>query len=346
MLEGWLSRPYALAAGIGLLGASVIYLTSYDPSLDSSRIAIPLNDDERSVAQLSEHSLGHDVVSKSSPKRKAQLFAQTWIPQSGSADAKAVVILVHGLNEHSSNMLSLVQSLLEEGYIVYAFDHEGFGRSSGLHAHVYCFESLVDDIHQHIQTVHAKWPSKKRFVLGGSLGGALILHRLLKDASDVDGAIIQCPALEIHASRKPPAAIQAIGFAIKQVAPHLALLSSNGGKGSSESVREQMQKIKLADPLYYTGKLRVGTAFEVSQCVEMLQQKLQLKRSLPLAILLQHGTADVICSIEGSQEWFDRIEDCPDKTFKSYEDTAHDLLHEPAANQVVEDVIKWLNQRC
>ncbi|RQM29600.1 hypothetical protein B5M09_005741 [Aphanomyces astaci] len=259
-------------------------------------------------------------------------------------------------------MLQLVHTLLEENYIVYAFDHEGFGRSSGLHALIHSHESLVDDIHQHIKAVHANFPTKKRFVLGGythiyillaliptccsSLGGALTLHRLLRDSSDIDGAIIQCPALEIHATRQPPAIVQAIGHAVAYVAPFFAVMPSNGGKGSSECVRATVQKAKLQDPLYYTGKLRVGTAFQVKQCVETLQHQLVTQRALPVPLLLQHGTADVICSIEGSQEWFDRIQECPDKTFNKYDQAAHDLLHEPVANQVIEDVVQWLNLRC
>ncbi|CAK4780380.1 unnamed protein product [Aphanomyces euteiches] len=347
MVVEWITKPVVVAAGIGLLGAGVglAYLNAYDPSLDVSRLTIPMNKEEDDVARFCTHSQGHDIVVKQKPYRKVQLFAQTWIPKGNHDDVKGVVILIHGMNEHSSNMMALVQTLIEEKYTVYAFDLEGFGRSSGLHAYVYSYESLVDDIHQHVKTVQTKWPTKKRFLLGGSLGGALLLHRLLRDTSDIDGAIIQCPALEIHASRQPSAIVQAIGYAIITIAPHLALMSSNGGKGSSESVREQVQKMKNEDPMYYTGKLRLGTAFQVKSCVESLQKKLATHRSIPIPILLQHGTADVICSIEGSKCWFDGLEDCPDKTFKAYDGAAHDLLHEPVANQVIDDVVKWLKKQ-
>ncbi|KAF0703344.1 hypothetical protein AaE_015418 [Aphanomyces astaci] len=348
-LDAWLPRPVVAAAvGIGLLGAGagLLYISLFDPSLDTSRTSIPLSADEEAVAKLALHSHEHVLAIKQRPGRSVQLFSQTWIPKRGVTSANAVVILVHGLNEHSSSMLQLVHTLLEENYIVYAFDHEGFGRSSGLHALIHSHESLVDDIDQHIKAVHANFPTKKRFVLGGSLGGALTLHRLLRDSSDIDGAIIQCPALEIHATRQPPAIVQAIGHAVAYVAPFLAVMPSNGGKGSSECVRATVQKAKLQDPLYYTGKLRVGTAFQVKQCVETLQHQLVTQRALPVPLLLQHGTADVICSIEGSQEWFDRIQDCPDKTFNKYDQAAHDLLHEPVANQVMEDVVQWLNLRC
>ncbi|ETW08805.1 hypothetical protein H310_01316 [Aphanomyces invadans] len=349
VLDAWSPRPLVTASvGLGLLGIGVglVYLSLYDPSLDTSRIAIPMTMDEQSVASLSLHSQEHTIVIKQRPRRSVQLFWQTWTPPSGVEVAKGVVILVHGLNEHSSNMLQLVQALLDENFVVYAYDHEGFGRSSGLHALVYDHESLVEDLHQHIKTVHEKWPTKKRFVLGGSLGGALILHRLLRDSGDVDGVIVQCPALEIHANRQPPAIVQAIGQAVAHVAPFLALMPSNGGKGSSACVREQIQKMKMQDALYYTGKMRLGTAFQVKQCVEALQKKLALQRSLPVPLLLQHGTADVICSIQGSRAWFDRIEDCPEKVFRTYEDAGHDLLHEPMANQVVDDVVLWLKQHC
>src|SRR6188768_3262128 len=42
---------------------------------------------------------------------------------------RAVVQLLHGLGEHAGRYVALVESLTSEGYIVYADDHRGHGRT-------------------------------------------------------------------------------------------------------------------------------------------------------------------------------------------------------------------------
>lgn len=58
---------------------------------------------------------------------------QCWIPDH---DCKAVVIVAHGLADHSGRYAELAQALVAAGYGVYAIDHIGHGKSQGQRAHV------------------------------------------------------------------------------------------------------------------------------------------------------------------------------------------------------------------
>ncbi|OQS01051.1 lipase [Thraustotheca clavata] len=269
------------------------------------------------------------------------LYVQSWLPKK---KCKGIVILAHGMNEHSGYLQRLTESLLKAQYGVYAFDHEGFGRSSGTHALVNDYKQLVDDLKVHITTVQNTWPDKKV-----SFGGALILHALNTMNIQVDGVILQAPALQLHASRRPGPSIEIFGRFLAQLVPSLALLPSNGGKGSSKSVREQVSKQKKNDPLYYSGNVRLGTAFSIMSAIDDLQtpQVVANFQVFNTPLLLQHGDADVVCDLAGSLSWFSQLTNCNDKTMIPYAQACHDLLHEPEsiATVVLSDCVAWLDQR-
>ncbi|KDO27748.1 hypothetical protein SPRG_20387 [Saprolegnia parasitica CBS 223.65] len=278
-------------------------------------------------------------------RRNASLFAQSWVPSS----SKAIVLLVHGMNEHSGYLHRLTAALLRASYGVYAFDHEGFGRSSGTHALVTDYAALVDDVQAHIALARATWPEKPIFLAGCSFGAALIVHALLHSLEGIDGVILQAPALQLAANRRPPAVVEALVSVLARIAPRLPIVPSNGGKGSSPLVRAAVVAKKRADPLYYSGKVRLGTAYSVLQTMDGLQTPAATAAfaSLNVPLLVQHGTADVVCALDGSETWFHALVSCHDKQLIAYPDACHDLLHEPApiADAVVADLVAWLDAR-
>jgi alpha-beta hydrolase superfamily lysophospholipase len=57
-----------------------------------------------------------------------------------------------------------------------------------------------------------------------------------------------------------------------------------------------------------------------------------------------HGTEDKITMIEGSKKMFESISS-KDKEFKEYKGLYHELLNEPEANQVYDDIFAWISKR-
>src|SRR5690349_2812490 len=60
--------------------------------------------------------------------RGVDLFTQRWRPQE---EPRAVVLIVHGLEDHSDRYAGFATRLVRAGYAVYAFDLPGHGRSAG-----------------------------------------------------------------------------------------------------------------------------------------------------------------------------------------------------------------------
>lgn len=102
---------------------------------------------------------------------------------------------------------------------------------------------------------------------------------------------------------------------------------------------DQMTK----DPLRYHGHVRVGWAAAMLNALEDLQAKVD---SIDTPFLIQHGSADKLCDIGGSEDFYKKAP-TKDKSFKVYKDCYHSLLTEPdeMAQQVLQDIANWYTAR-
>ena len=60
-------------------------------------------------------------------------------------NARAAIVIVHGLCEHQGRYDYFAQKLNDAGFTVYRFDHRGHGRSEGEDTYYSDFNELLDD---------------------------------------------------------------------------------------------------------------------------------------------------------------------------------------------------------
>ena len=96
-----------------------------------------------------------------------QLFYQSWGPP---IKPRAILLLVHGLAEHSGRYLNLVNELVPAGFLVCALDHRGHGLSDGRRCYVKRFDDYVEDLNTYVNIVRGAYPDIKIFMVGHSLG--------------------------------------------------------------------------------------------------------------------------------------------------------------------------------
>ncbi|XP_029124927.1 uncharacterized protein LOC109787743 [Cajanus cajan] len=77
-------------------------------------------------------------------KRGDTIFTQCWTPV--SHNIRGLVLLMHGLNEHSGRYSDFAKQLNANGYKVYGMDWIGHGGSDGLHAYVHSLDDAVSDM--------------------------------------------------------------------------------------------------------------------------------------------------------------------------------------------------------
>lgn len=262
--------------------------------------------------------------------KKQNIFYQSWIPD---GDIKAILLIVHGLAEHSGRYENVVRHFTPKGYAIYAYDHPGHGRSNGER----CFIERFDDF---LQTLEAFSGQVKRgfsdtpvYVVGHSMGGAITASYLTTRQEDFSGAILSGPAVKI--SDNMPKITLLLGKILSALAPKSGLTQLN-----AEGVCRDPNVVKAYenDPLVYRGKITARLAGELFSAIKQTNKNAH-KITIPLLIV--QGGEDILVPADGAIT-FSEIVGSTDKTIKIYDDLYHEVFNEPEHEQVLTDVENWL----
>ncbi|KAI3735769.1 hypothetical protein L6452_15282 [Arctium lappa] len=269
--------------------------------------------------------------------RGETMFTQSWTPI--SVDTRALVVLLHGLNEHSGRYDEFAKQLNAQGYKVYGMDWVGHGGSDGLHAYVHSLDDAVTDVKAFIRHVMAENTGLQCFCFGHSTGGAIILKAVLDPKIEklISGVVLTSPAVGVQPSH-PIFLILAPVFSF--LLPKFQFSAANK-KGTAVSRDPAALVAKYSDPLVYTGSIRVRTGHEILRITSYLQRNMQ-KLKVPFLVL--HGTADTVTDPDASLKLYKEASS-EDKSIKLLPGYLHDLLFEPEREDIKRDIIQWLNSR-
>ena len=250
---------------------------------------------------------------------------------------KAVLILVHGLGEHSGRYeyVQLAKDFNAAGYSLVSFDHRGSGKSGGLVAHIDRFTQLTDDL---AMVANAEKPDRVPYILLSHSLGGLIATRYLIDHLDhpFDMAIFSAPAVKADDSMAP--LLRKIAPVISKIFPKLPAAKLAQNMISKDViVRDRYQ----ADPLIYKGKVRARKGYETMKCMEYILDKFD---RIKLPVLVMHGADDKITDPIGSQTLYDGISSS-DKILKYYDGLYHEIFNEPERDEVINDTLNWIATR-
>ncbi|NKE45073.1 alpha/beta hydrolase [Roseomonas frigidaquae] len=125
-------------------------------------------------------------------------------PPDGRADGvppRAVLLALHGFNDHSGNFLTdSIGQLNAGGLLVYAYDQRGFGRSPN-RGYWPGEATLAEDAATAARLLRARHPGLPLFLMGESMGGAVaVVAGTSADPPPVDGYVLLAPALWGRAS--------------------------------------------------------------------------------------------------------------------------------------------------
>lgn len=114
---------------------------------------------------------------------------------SGDGDPKAIVQIEHGMGEHAARYRRLAEALTDAGYVVYADDHRGHGKTAGTperHGDLgeAGWQGLVDDIGRLSDLARGEHPGIPLVVLGHSMGSFALQQHLLDHSADLDAAVL------------------------------------------------------------------------------------------------------------------------------------------------------------
>ena len=113
---------------------------------------------------------------------------------------RAVVVISHGLGEHSGRYGNVVEELVPRGYHVYALDHRGHGHSGGPRAYTDRMANVVADLDALVVLAESRESGLPVFLLGHSLGGCIALEYALGHHERLRGLALSGPVAALESA--------------------------------------------------------------------------------------------------------------------------------------------------
>ena len=258
-----------------------------------------------------------------------KLYRQAWLPD----DPVAVVMIFHGLGEHSGRYEHVANALNDAGYAVHAVDHRGHGKSDGKRVFVKRYDEFMDDLEIFRSFVEAEHPGLPLVALGHSMGGNLAVGHTLRHQDGLTALALSAPALEVG-SDISPTQLKIFGL-LGRFTPSVR---PQGLDATAISRDPAVVQAYIDDPLVFTGKMTAGIGWAlIDQMAEFPARYPEFR----LPILLVHGTADQLAGVGGSRALEAGAVNA-DVTAHYYEGLYHEVFNEPEQDQVIGDLVSWL----
>lgn len=261
------------------------------------------------------------------------IYYQWWAPE---AAPRALLLVSHGLGEHSARYESFARYFVGHDYAVAALDHNGHGYSEGLPGYVEAFDDYVSDLGRFQEAVVVRYPDVPVFLVGHSMGGLVAGTSLLRSQDGYCGVILS--GLALRTADHPGALLQFLIRLLAVLLPRLGLtaLDPAGVCRDPEVVRKYIE-----DPRVFHGKLSARLLREFFAGMAKLENE---AGALSLPMLVMHGGDDSMVSPEGSEILYTRASS-DDKTLKIYPGLYHEIFNEPEKDEVLAEVLSWCEKR-
>ena len=267
-----------------------------------------------------------------------ELYWQSWTPPA----PRGVVVVIHGLAEHSGRYRETAEALSARGWAVYAGDLRGHGRSANVagagRVHVRRFTDYFLDAAAFIDTARERHADLPLFLLGHSMGGLVTISFVLQRPAGLAGAIISSPALGTHPDFKPPALLRLLVSILDRLAPRLRFPSDLDTQAISRD--QDVVRAYLADPLV-SSKVSARWYAEILRSIKRAHADAS---TLQFPMLLMQSGSDRLVDPAAPARW--ARETPPGRVeVVNWEGLYHEMFNEPEKQQVRRRTLDWLQQQ-
>ena len=255
------------------------------------------------------------------------------------AQARGLVLIVHGLGEHIGRYEPVAAQLLTGGRSVVGYDQRGHGASEGARGALNHADDLLADLAQVIDAVRRQHPGPLT-LLGHSMGG-LVAARFVAGGLDgtsapawfrpVDALVLSSPALDPGLSGAQKLALAALG----RLASDLSV--GNGLKPEWISRDAAVVKAYLADPRVHD-RITPKLARFIAESGAFVRAHAARWR---VPTLLLYAGADRCVAPAGSAA-FAAAAPSGVVTARAFGPLFHEIFNEPEQAEVLDTLGSWL----
>jgi alpha-beta hydrolase superfamily lysophospholipase len=260
------------------------------------------------------------------------MYARCWAP---AGTPKAAIMLVHGHGEHVARYDHVAAALTEKGYAMLGFDLRGHGKSAGPRGYTPSYDALMDDIASFSEQAKQRYAGLPLFLYGHSMGGNLVLNYVLRRKPDLRGVIATGVWLKLAFDIKP--AQVTLMKMMNIVAPGFSQHSPVDAEELSHD--QAVVKAYQNDPLVHD----IISARLFLSIYESGLWAIDHAAEFSLPLLLMHGGADPIISVQGSQEFAQKAGN--KVTLKVWDGLYHEIHNELEKAEVFNTMLDWLGKQ-
>ena len=243
-------------------------------------------------------------------------------------------MLCHGINSHGGQYVRAAEAFAARGFAVTALDLRGRGRSEGERYYIDSIDDYVSDLDRAIEYARSRHPDLAVYLLGHSAGGVTSVSYALDHQDRIAGLICESFAFRVYA---PNFALKLLEGA-SHVTPHAHVLKLKMEDFSRDP--DWVAQLR-ADSFTHDEVQPVATVAAFARAGERFEREFP---RITLPVLILHGTADKATRPDGSQQFFDEAGSA-DKTIHLYEGHYHDLLNDLGREEVMDDIVRWMEER-
>lgn len=294
-----------------------------------------------------------------------ELTVYTW-DSHRDGSANKVIHILHGMSEHSRRYNAFAQALAKVGYTVYAHDHRGHGRTAksdeekGFFAEKAGWVRTVNDALELASDLKDRHPNAKLIGFGHSMGSFLLRSILQRDGSVYDGVILSGTGANPGPSALFGMALARLEMQIRGKRAKSKLMNQLMFGAFSRCFTPRQTPFDWlsrdqAEVRKYIDDPDCGNVFTTSFYADLITgvrsiYKRQEAECAPkgMPVLLLSGDSDPVGGFgRGVRQVYERFrsQGFEDVTLRLYPGGRHEMLNETNKEEVVQDILAWLDQR-
>jgi alpha-beta hydrolase superfamily lysophospholipase len=261
-----------------------------------------------------------------------RLPLRVWRPAE-DAEPRAAVLALHGFNDYSNAFAEAADRWAADGIVTYAYDQRGFGAAAqpGIWPGA---DTLVRDLTAAARLVGARHPGLPLYLVGESMGGAVVLAALAGDRPlPADGAVLVAPAVWGRADMSVFARL-ALWWAATAT-PGLEVT----GEGLDIMPSDNLAMLRALgrDPLV----IKETRADTIAGLVDLMERAAAAAPAVDTRLLVLYGDREEIIPAEAIARFLPRLP--AERTVVAfYPDGYHMLLRDRGRAAPIADVAHWV----
>jgi alpha-beta hydrolase superfamily lysophospholipase len=256
------------------------------------------------------------------------IFVRQWRLEGG---IRGAALLSHGVFEHSGRYAHVAERFVKHGYVCWALDHYGHGRSSGPRGDIQHPDHFIDDVRLVIGEL-TQQTGMKPVLLGHSMGGAIAALYAVRHQDTLRALALSSPALRAHASPLLIALSRALAFA-------MPTMQAPAGLNQPATHDPEWEAWKEGDELKHSRMTLRLARFIVDAGEEARRRAPELR--IPVGVFV--AGEDTYVDKRGALEFFQRLTPGLGE-YHEYDGFYHEIFNELERDKPLSDLENWLER--